>query len=473
MDMQHVIEILKFLRNRFHFWDGLVVLVVAAVGLYEILAQLLGSHVFALAKAMAIPNAEILAHVLYLSGFAIVLLVAVYTWKRFRSVPKFRQNELGIIFAPRFPSDLEEDVTHLLSHLKQELKAHQFGNQFVIKQLPPNLSINSSEEASRFLRESLGTTAVWGLLDSQQSQKGRTTRFSRVSFTFVHQPAAIDPMRVKVMALSMAGRKMHTEDRTLIADRQMMAKDIGVIVRNFIGISLSIDLRWHDAVKVFLPLHAELKTSQGVSGRKIPTGFVKQIGYDLAFALTMATSVEYREFLFERGLASIPPDQCKAWLKNVNQAVRIDPQNSVHFLSKAIYHFLLGNCSEAIRAATKAKKLAPKALATPNFSLAFLHNYSGDFVKSQQEYRLGLAKKTSYDADLIAQCRIFIRQCIDLFPEKKQLRLALAVIEINRGSKDEGIKQLRLMQADPPTGAKFSRFVEEGRKLLNRTESNQ
>jgi hypothetical protein len=73
---------------------------------------------------------------------------------------------------------------------------------------------------------------------------------------------------------------------------------------------------------------------------------------------------------------------------------------------------------------------------------------------------------------MISECINFIRQSILNFPEKKQLRLALAVLELKRGSKEKGLIALEELIADPPLSPELQGFVSEAKRLLAKNKSN-
>jgi tetratricopeptide (TPR) repeat protein len=158
----------------------------------------------------------------------------------------------------------------------------------------------------------------------------------------------------------------------------------------------------------------------------------------------------------------------KRWLQNIEEAIKLNPQNSNHFLAKSIFHFLLAEYDKAISAVTKAKTLAPKAVASPNYSLAFLYNFQGQFEKSREEYRAAMRKKTSRDPESIKSIIYFIEQAVRHFPDKKQLKLALGLLEVHRGSVKNGIKVLEDFLNDPPQDKKMQPFIKEAEGLLSR-----
>ncbi len=318
-----------------------------------------------------------------------------------------------------------------------------------------------------------GAVAVWGPMEQQSSDKGRTTGFSKFSITLIHRPAQLSMARYATLAMSLVGRQFHIHDGTQIIDRNIVARDIGLVVRNALGVKLLIDLKYQEAVKILGPLYVNLQ-SIFPGKRPIPLQrFCLQVQYDFAYSLTMTISKQYREFLDNGNLYDIPLPILEGWLNNTNQAIALDPQNSAHYVSKGIYLFLMGDVDGAIKAEKKAEQIAPKAVSGPNFSLAYLYNFKGLLKLSRNQYRIGLAKKTSYEEEMIFQCLTFIRQSIPRFLEKKQLRIALAILELRRGSKEQARRALEEFLADSPHESELEDFITEANNLLILAKSNE
>jgi hypothetical protein len=150
----------------------------------------------------------------------------------------------------------------------------------------------------------------------------------------------------------------------------------------------------------------------------------------------------------------------------VNEAIKLDRQNSHHFLIKALYFFLLARIPEAIDAAQRSRVLAPKAISAPNFSLAFLYNFNGNFKKSRMEYMRALGKKTSYDPEMLRNILDFIRQAIVRFPEKPQLQFAFGFLHINRGDPQKGRQEIATFLNKATHQPSLSDFLAESRRIL-------
>jgi len=469
---KYLLDILSFLRKRLFFVDGLVVLLFLAGSFFYWTAKEVGYRLLQISKTCGFPIADIYAHFFFLVGFLIIELLTFISWHHYRSVPKFSKDELGILFAPDFDEEVEKEVNRLFIHLKQEIKSHEIGNRLSVKRVPPNLSISSVSEARDMLKDAGGAVAIWGPMEQQLNEKGKTTGFSKISITFIHRPARLSVERFQTLAMSLVGRKFKVHDRNLISDTNIVARDIGLVVRNALGVKLLIDGKYHEAIKILGPLHADLQMIF-TGKRPIPLqGFCLQVQYDLAYATNMAISNDYKEFLFKGKLYDIPTPTLEKWLNAINQAQELDPQNSMHYISKGIYLFLLGDIDGALKSEKKAEKLAPKAVSAPNFSMAFLYNFKGNLKLSKYQYAAGLAKKTSYEEEMISQCINFIKQSVLRFPERKQLRLALGVLELRRGSKEDGIKVLEEFLSITSNGSELQDFVEEAKKMLLSVKSN-
>ncbi|MEJ2672077.1 MAG: hypothetical protein P8168_07730, partial [Deltaproteobacteria bacterium] len=126
----------------------------------------------------------------------------VIFWCRIRSFPRFSEQELGILFAPDFDQEIEQEIDRLFVHLKQEIKSYELGIRFDLKRLSPNLSISSASEANNILRRTGGVVAIWGTIDHQYSEQGMVTGFSQISITFIHRPVQLPKSRIKSLLIT-------------------------------------------------------------------------------------------------------------------------------------------------------------------------------------------------------------------------------------------------------------------------------
>jgi hypothetical protein len=307
--MDRIIDWLSFLKKRFYYADGLIVLLcLLAVGYFFIISQLrpgLNSIISACGWASLKPY-------FFLTGLFISWLLGLAIWYWKRALPRFRKHELGIIFAPNFPQELEGEVQRLLAHLIQELKSKSFGNQFSIRALPPNRIITSPQEATAIIRKCGGAVAVWGLIDSQRGADGTRTGFSKISFTVLHPPIIADPNYHRRILTPLAGRKWHVDERNQIVDRRLIAENIAIVVRNLLGMALLVSRRFDDAVKVFLPLCAELHPIATPDSPVLVRQFYNDLKEDTAFCLRASTEVAYVGYLRTDRLFSIPSTTLEA-----------------------------------------------------------------------------------------------------------------------------------------------------------------
>ena len=209
-------------------------------------------------------------------------------WRKGRSIPKFATDELGILFAPDFEEEAEKEVDRLFIHLTQEIKSHELGLRFSLKRLPPNISITAASDAINILRNAGGVVAIWGTMEQQPSDQGRITGFSQISITFIHRPIHLHESRLESLVMSLVGRKLLISERTQMADRKIM-EDIGLVVRNVLGVALMIDFKFQDAVKILGLLYASLQSLFPGKGSTPLQRFYLQVQLDLAHSLTMAT----------------------------------------------------------------------------------------------------------------------------------------------------------------------------------------
>lgn len=472
-DADKLINLWKFAKKRFYYYDGLIALLLLGNLLYYVAQYVVGPHIIPALKYFQIVISGDFAHIVCLFGIFIVNFVILIVWFKKRSLPKFCVNESGILFAPSFSDELDDDVDKLFTSIKYELKSKEIDNTFKIVKLSPNIKISSIKEASLVLRKSLSTTIIWGLIDHSVSGEGKVVQFSRISFLFISSKPATVVIHKDfgtTLISPFLGSKFKTTERTQSVDRQIIASNVGLIVRDIIGINLVVEGRYKEAIQILLPLSVELKII--ALSKKTPafSNIYQQVKSDCAKAMSLDSTQEYSKYLYSDKLYDIPKNVLEIWLANSEQAIKLDPQNSMHYLLKGIYLFLFGKIEDSIRTIKEADGVAPRALATPCFSLAFLYNYIGDFKNSHNQYRLGLAKKTSHDPEMVSQCLYFIRQSIVKYPDKKQLRFALGLFELKRGNPTIGIMEVELFVREASELSNLSRFLEEANKILAQKE---
>ena len=364
-----------------------------------------------------------------------------------------------------YSTELSESVERIFVNLSMALKASDLFGKFHLYRVPPQIIVDSPQKAADMIRKARGIAMVWGAIESGDTGQGRTTGFSRISFTFVHRPVPIRLSRIQSLATMLGNSKWQLNDRTITLDTSVLARNMSLIVRYVISFSLFTNQKFIEAAQVLGPLLADLSAIRpGTSNEE--RRVIVQIKSDFALCLTFSTSAEYMEYLERRELFAIPRDTRAKWLQNVDNAISLDPQNSSHFLSKAIYSFLLGETEIAFKAAYKAKNLSPHAFAVPNYSLAFLYIFAGDFQKALAEYKRAFKRKTSYDERLIRQLILFIDQCADQFPDRPQLRFSLGYIKFSRGDSQQGKRELEQFLKDNQNREELSVLADATREIL-------
>lgn len=467
---ENLIALIEYCKKHLHFLDGLIVLLITSTIAYYTLTSLVGSH---LINALSLINIELskeYASFFFLNGLIGTWVIVVLIWFKNRTVKKFKKNEIGIIFAPHYPEDISKEVESLYNALQQEVRSHELGVRFSVKRLPPNISINGRNEAEDILRGCHGLVAIWGIMEQEES-KTSTTGFSTINFTFVHRQVRVNiGSFASRLTVPLSEKKWKIDKKNLIVDQRIIAQDINLVVQNMIGLALYFNERYEDAVKVYLPLYNKLK-AQVQESRSVPLRrFYNQIKNDCAMFIQQSVMDKYFKYLYGEGVYSIPQSLLKKWLANIEQAIKLDSQNSLLYIDKAILLFLLGDIIKAVTACKKAKTLAPKADASPLLSLAFLYHFKADYGNSNTLYRRALRLKTSYSAAIIKQSLHFIELTIEKYPEKKQFKYALGVLELSRGDSKLGCEMISHFLKDARGDDSLLKLVEEGEKLLSKYE---
>jgi uncharacterized BrkB/YihY/UPF0761 family membrane protein len=113
---------LRFLKRHFPLKIGLFLALIFAISIYIYISKWIYPHLVSFVKFFNKPKAESIGSLIVLLGFLFVVFSVLFIWKKSREIPKFNDNEIGILFAPNFPEELEKDVDLILTQLKLELK---------------------------------------------------------------------------------------------------------------------------------------------------------------------------------------------------------------------------------------------------------------------------------------------------------------------------------------------------------------
>jgi len=445
----------KISRRHFYAIEGFLILEIVVFFIYFEIAKVCGPNFITAISFFGVVVPRKIPSLLFIFGCVIISIGVFIFWFRKRSLPRFREDELGILFAPNFPDELEDEIKMLVINLQQEIHTVNFNNKFIIKTLSPNHQINSDQDALKIIRKAGGVLIIWGLYN--KNIQGNLGSFSRIKFSFVHNP--IIPTTDWLTRITMQRHELRQAP-----DHAILVQHIGIVAKDLIGLSLYVSGNYSEASRVFLSILPAVSHKSNIPG---VDQFQQALRGNIASALTRETWFEYQKHLYQGKLFDIPNEWCKKWLDQLEQAMKIAPGYPEALLSKAIYHFLLGQVDLAIRAVKKAGERDRALNPTSNFSLGFLYVFIGDYKKFRKEFKRGLAKAGSYDEEMIRQCSFFISQTIDKFPEKKQLVFLMGYIAFHRGNSDLGEEKLRkfieISQDDPS----MQEFINEAKKLLN------
>lgn len=137
-----------------------------------------------------------------------------------------------------------------------------------------------------------------------------------------------------------------------------MGVDIGLITRNIVAIKFMSCTRWQDAVTFFETLHEDYKLRLRSRNNIHFKNATNNVGYCLAFSLSMLRLNEYQQYAKKKQVFLIPKKHLAQWISDADRAIKLDSTNSTHYLNKGFFSFLADDVSEAISAYLKASKNA-------------------------------------------------------------------------------------------------------------------
>ncbi|MEE9308159.1 MAG: hypothetical protein V3V57_11615, partial [Spirochaetia bacterium] len=108
--MDKFLQALIFLKRRVYFPDGLVVMLLLAGAIWERLHRSLQASILDILQKRAHLVSTEISTLIHVGGFLLVAILVIGVWFSVRSVRKFSANQIGILFAPSYSTELSENV---------------------------------------------------------------------------------------------------------------------------------------------------------------------------------------------------------------------------------------------------------------------------------------------------------------------------------------------------------------------------
>jgi hypothetical protein len=420
------------LKQRSYQVEGLIV-AIAFINLgYYLICKAIGHHIVESISLVSDWNYQLYISPIYIIGYVILSIITFSVWCWHRKIPRIPKDKIGILFCTTNSEDLEQHVNDLYEKIYSLLKEKDLIGLFSIKRLPRNIQIFSHEGATKIQRKAGSVIMVWGHFDKGESSGKEIYGFSKVNFTY-NAPSNMTLEFHKAVAVGLIGRKFVYDKKNDFFGKNLLTRHLAECSLYIIGMCLIAGEHFNRASVILGALLPSLPVRESASLEPAYIrSFRANIKKMLALALASVVDHEYITAYKEKGIYSIPTEHLTNWDRQIDQAIGLNKRDSRYYITKGIIRFLLEDIPGAKKAIAAAKRLAPTADSSPNFSMAFLHLFSGEFKRAKKEYSSALSKKSSYDTTLLFNITGFIIQALDKYPDKIQLHFALGLINAER-----------------------------------------
>ena len=453
---------LEFVQKNKHTPTALVIIYVIVWYIYDLMFDKFKPHIINVTESLSL-NCHTSYN--YLVILALLFVIIFYFWYKMRSIPRFSKKQLGVIFAPNFDPELEKDIQKIERALKKEIKKCDGEIKFIIKRLPCNIPIYSKVEAGKILKRSKASVVIWCNINKEKKGDDKVIGFPQISFTWSGPGTE---MAKKILIGSNVGMQATMNDSTLIVDVNNMGVDIGLITRNIIAIKFMSCTRWRDAVTFFETLYEDYKLRLRSRNNVHFKNATNNVGYCLAFSLSMLRGHEYQKYQKNKQFLSIPKKCLEQWISDANRSIKLDPTNALHYIYKGLFLFLAGDVLGAIDAELKASKNAinNENFCNSNLSLGFLYTFQGNCTKFLEYYNNAFCPSRHCSQNLIVTCINFTKLIIENFSQKKQILMALVILELERGNKKQSYNLLKEFIESSSDDPCLKDFIIKAKKLL-------
>lgn len=406
--MKEYLDIIEVVRKRAHHSEGLVGGIALSLGALQFFGHL------------SLSTVDLLLLVLIIGSI-------VAGWLYIRSVPKFGDNEIGILFGPHGDEDVKKDLDVLKTELSSRIKNNEKAKIFHIKTLPPNRVISDVETAVMIRRRSNAILFIWGKYEKGNLQSKELRGFMPGNLNFTYAvPSEDSKSQIRSdIQVGIDGRAWMFSSENELVEREFLLSNVFDVSRYIIG-SCLLNFGNVKLGKGILSDILKNPTRSAWKNRNSILTFIENIRAKLARCdAALAYDLYHRE-IFVGGRLSRPAEKLKEIVALADASLNLKPTGDAYSV-KAIALFLLGEMGRAKKALGQYRRRQPTA-PTPDYSLGFLFAYEGDLQTAEHYYRRAFEATLSEGGEYIFHLSEFVEATLQFAPEKIHLHYVLGLI---------------------------------------------
>ena len=246
----NLIKILKILLKYWHAkttgWFLVLCLILFSCVLFcifKLISPLLYEAIPSISKPTIITSSAII----WLIGVVIIPII----WLIARKTPKFKKNEIGILFAPhKANGECCSDIIDLFERVKIDLPSRVGMTNVICKKLPFNHLIKSNKDAHTFLTKTKAQIIIHGNFETGKLNNKPVKGFLDISFTVLDlNLRALKDTEISFILGNIGPRQFTTSEENSFTDQNVVVNNISDISLYLISISFILSRNLSKAIE--------------------------------------------------------------------------------------------------------------------------------------------------------------------------------------------------------------------------------
>jgi len=348
-------------------------------------------------------------------------------WCIKRALPRFKDEEIGILVAPQSESQLSTELRDLEERLIGEIRQKDLTSQISVKTAPRSHKVRCHEDAINMLRRSRGRVLIWGRFE-KITHKGRESRgFSEVSFTCLVLPLEATK-RAEILSDSLVGKKWAWDIDNSI-ERPVVAQNLGEVARYVIGLSLVAEHRYAQAEPILGVLRVEVNAKYNSARVPFPVRrFQETIKRAFIVSLVEGVRMAYQNELYAEHIFRLDSQVLDEWSRKLGTAIELDENVPGARLLLAVVAFLRNDIGTAHKHLRDECQKFPASRIACAFSQAFLATFAGEYLSARKLYRKAMADPGVTRPEFIQPILSFLEQAAFEYKDKPALVFVIGLL---------------------------------------------
>ena len=340
------------------------------------------------------------------------IVVALASYLNETAMPKFSDDEIGIILAF---NEKDENVNNVLekiyANLAVDFRKHK-NLSFRIKKIFNRNNPTNIEEAHEMRRKTNATLIFWGSIDRGKEGGNEAVILNPIHFTYaVHDPFHKDKV-IEDPYLNSIQWKIRESDDCI--DTEYVSKNISNFSRFIISLSLASKKNIEDSMSIIKRLIMEVRSL----GDEVLEKRVQELyAFCMNIKINFFVSPQYKDRDNEIRKAEFNDI--------VREMIEIDNKNPGAYLLQGIINFFNNKIDDAKNSIVLAKKYSSYKDSSPYYSMAFLQ-----FIDEKMEAGWQNLKDTfgMQPFEHVNRVVSFYEDVLEKEPSKKMLNLPLGIL---------------------------------------------